>query len=717
MRRIGAVAGIMAVLLVSVAGALAQESVESLAAEAKSLYERGRYGHALDQWMAVIGKHGRHEIVASGNAHWYAAKCLRQMGEFAEAAALLESYVRAHPKGKGVFSALTGIFHAWAEAGDQKKATTAGKVVFKHYPEAKGTFWVLRAFLERGWKVPKLTTSFDMLRYWAFERISGTRDPDLRLGVLELIEAWHRGSTMVSSGGVLYCKAWCHLKAGRYGEAVALGEKHLKHFPKGSERDKVRMCIAEALLAMDPPEIVRAKKVLGALIRNPGRFKDEAEKLLAAAKTGGTSIQITEGFPRPEGIGKVVVLTDLSSSSARLKALAPWMKAREAEVVRFRPGRVHAAKDALAEIGPEFVAVVVKPETVESNFQLDMLELCRGLDADAMPDFSYGYMVARDAEDLGALASRILEKEKVEDRGRAASIVGVPTSGGQVAQLDSFLHFGHGTPRRIVKGLSAAGIARLELPRGPVVFSGACFNGVCSRSYDRSIYEWDYQRPEDIDPAETVSMSWIHAGATGVIAALDGDRGEMAMAEWERFRESAAPLGEVITYQYRLVFACLSETYSEFPRYLPGKSKRTGFFDVMLRGQTSRILISDPSYRPLDAPLDPPVLATEAKLGQGSLTVRIEVKRSSPGQSINSLTGKPGPPWKESRVYARVALPEGFSEMLGRPEVKGPSGAKVGAKVRHEVWGGRRYANVLLVAAGRKLSSPGSVTVLTFPIQ
>ena len=100
------------------------------------------------------------------------------------------------------------------------------------------------------------------------------------------------------------------------------------------------MTVAEAMLAKDPPDIKRAKKVLEALIQNPGRYKEPAEKMLAAAKTGGTSIQILEGSPRPEGMGKIVLLTDLSASSARFRALEDWRTARDAEVVRRGGARV-----------------------------------------------------------------------------------------------------------------------------------------------------------------------------------------------------------------------------------------------------------------------------------------------------------------------------------------------------------------------------------------
>ena len=89
-------------------------------------------------------------------------------------------------------------------------------------------------------------------------------------------------------------------------------------------------------------------------------------------------------------------------------------------------------------------------------------------------------------------------------------------------------------------------IADLDLPRGPVVFSGACFNGVVCRSYDRSILEYSYMKPEEVPPEETVALGWVHAGASGLLAALEADRGEMAMMEFDYFKATASSLGEVI---------------------------------------------------------------------------------------------------------------------------------------------------------------------------
>jgi hypothetical protein len=394
------------------------------------------------------------------------------------------------------------------------------------------------------------------------------------------------------------------------------------------------------------------------------------------------------------------------------------MEARKAKVIRFKGSEVHAAARKLREIGAEFVAVAVPPQTVDINFHYDLLELCRGLDADPMPDFHFGYLCARDAKDLQALTERILERE--QGGGSVAKMVGVPTSEEQLQASDFMLHFGHGLPWGVVKGVSGEQLAKFELSRGPVVFSGACFNGVLSRSYHGCAYQPAFHRPEEVEPNRLISLAWVRAGATGLFAALEGDRGEMAMAEWDYFLTNAPALGEVATYQYRLAFTSLAETYASFPRYKPGRKKRMGFYDVMLRGMVSRLLLSDPSFKPLAEPLEAPHVNSTAQVLGESLDITATVARSGSGPFLNYLP-KAGDGKFDWRLYARVPLPKRIEGRLregqfSAADTEGPIDLTRG-QVRHEVWGGRRYANVQVESTDRRLVAAGAHATFLFRIE
>ena len=192
----------------------------------------------------------------------------------------------------------------------------------------------------------------------------------------------------------------------------------------------------------------------------------------------------------------------------------------------------------------------------------------------------------------------------------------------------------------------------------------------------------------------------------------------MAMAEWEHFLEHAPSLGEAIGFTYRSIFMSLADDYAGFPRYQAGQPRNVSFFSVMLRGWTSRILISDPAYRPLQSPLAAPTTKSSAKVSAKQVTVTVEVKRFVSGPFINILPRRAGTPFMERRLYARVAMPESFKGRLGRPQIV-LSGKATGAKlsrrrIRHEVWGGRRYVCVQLESASGKLVTPGAVATLSF---
>ena len=695
-------------------------SAEERAAEAQALFDEGRFEESLAAWSDVLKTFRAHDLVTSGDAHWHAAQCNARLGRTEEAADLLAAYVKANPAGTGEFLAQQRIFDLWVEAGDAARAQAAGAVLLRKYPDAKGCYAVLRRFLESGWKPPKLATSYDALSFWTFDRTDGRKDPDLRLAFLDLLEKHFPREPSVKEGGTLYSRAWCHLKAGRFEEAIAQCETYLRKFPGGSAEDSARLVAAEACLSLAPPDTAKAEKLIKAVLADPKcRRRGEAEGLLAAARGGGPTAQVSEGCPKPEGLGRTVLLTNLLLGDARLRALEGWRGARGAEVVRFGGSDVEDAAKDLARIGPEFVAVVVAPTTVDINFHFAMLELCRDLDGDPMPDFHFGYLVARDAKDLGAFAERILGSER---RGGVAAREAVDLKQTQVvSDLDLLLHFGHGQAWCVEKMITGEEIAELPLPRAPVVFSGACFNGVLSRSWHDSALKPSFLPPREVDAKRLVSLAWVHAGASALLAALEGDRGEMAGAEWEHLRSTAAPLGEVIGLEYRLAFTSLPESFASFPRYVPGRAKRTGFYDVMLRGMVSRILLSDPAFRPLKEPLDP--LPTRIGVARDdstqALTVTVEVERVPPFTFVNVLpmSGRGAFDW---RIYARVELPGDPAMRYGRPAVRAEAGgaeiALTRFHVKHEIWGGKRFVNVQLESEDARLAKPGTKATFVLPV-
>jgi len=440
--------------------------------------------------------------------------------------------------------------------------------------------------------------------------------------------------------------------------------------------------------------------------------------LLAAPRSRAEPIPLARGLPRPEGIGKLVIVSNYAGRDGRFQAVKKLAEHRGARIVKFKGGKIGTVRKALVSEGPEFVALAVKPETVDTNFHYEVLELCRDLDRDPMPDFHFGYLCARNGEDLERMVDRILERERRPPERPVAKVVSLSGSGQQLEGLDYFLHFGHGQAWCVVKGLSGEQVGQLHLPRAPVIWSGACFNGVLSRSFHECAYRLVFSKPTTIDPERLMTLNWVHAGATGYFAALEGDRGEMAMAEWDYFREHACALGEAIGYQYRLAFTSVYADFTKFPRQLPGHRKKMSFYNVMLRGMVSRLLLSDPSYRPLSRPLDPPRHRVTVAQDAARLTVTVALAQLAQSQHVNYLP-KPNRDKFDMRLYHRVDVPEGV-RFAGEPEVSAQIGRdKVELTrhhVRHEVWGGKRYLN-LQIETSWKNFKPDTRATYVFPLE
>ncbi len=133
-----------------------------------------------------------------------------------------------------------------------------------------------------------------------------------------------------------------------------------------------------------------------ALLAIPATPALAREKPLAAKK----------GLPKAGGLGVTTIVTNLGPRSDGWDAVKRLAEHRDAKVLRFEESELEDVRKALARIGPEYVVLAVTPTTVDMNFHLDVLELSRTLDRDPMPDFHFGYLTARNGDDLAALVGR-----------------------------------------------------------------------------------------------------------------------------------------------------------------------------------------------------------------------------------------------------------------------------------------------------------------------
>src|SRR5512146_2166222 len=85
-------------------------------------------------------------------------------------------------------AALRGQFDAAVAAGKDADAQAAGKELLAEVPEDPTCVHVLRTFLAKRWKWPRLTTSFAALRRWEQDVVDTAKEPDLRLALIDAIE-------------------------------------------------------------------------------------------------------------------------------------------------------------------------------------------------------------------------------------------------------------------------------------------------------------------------------------------------------------------------------------------------------------------------------------------------------------------------------------------------------------------------------------------------
>ncbi len=711
-----AIAALLFCLLTGLAGTAgaADERIEA----AKALTKAGKYAQAAAAWQVVLDELPKDLVVTNGDAHWFAAQANRNHGEIETSIALLRAYLKKHADEDGAFRASRGLFLDLAGEADDAATQTLGKKHLARWPSSRGSYGVAATYLRRGWKLPKLKSSYAAIRSWTYDRTSVSKDPDLRIAFIELIERRFPKEDAVKDGSTLYTKGYGHHMAGRQDEAIKLFRKYLARRDDNLET-VTRYFLAEALLALDPPDMEKARKHLAAVSKTGGKYGERADRRLQGLAAGGAArLKLADGFPQEDGLGKVVVLTSYAAGSAERKALKPLIDFHGAKVERFEIDKTERVPAKLKKHGAEFVIVAVPALVIDINFHYDILEICRDLDDDPLPDFHFGYFVAREPSDLAALAERTVRLHEAARKTAAMATVPLTKSNAKkLTELDAVLHFGHGSPWDVNDGMTGVEVGRLELPRAPLVVSGACFNGVCSRSYHPSAYQPIHLRPQTIDPSKLMTLNWVTAGVSGYLAALEADRGEMAIAEWSRLRQHAEPQGAVIGHQYRTVFTSLPANFKAFRRYRLGVTKDTSFYRVMLRGAVSRLLIGDPSLRPLAAPVDEPALAFGWVAGGGGHVLTARVVRFDQGTSQEYLPTS-GDRFRQ-RMYVRAAVPEG-ADALGAHTVtlRRDKGELRPAAVRlyDEVWGGRRYVNLKIESNDGSLGSPGTTMTCIFAV-
>jgi hypothetical protein len=311
--------------------------------------------------------------------------------------------------------------------------------------------------------------------------------------------------------------------------------------------------------------------------------------------------------------GGYVILTNIPDTDAFAKAATEFkaLLHPEAKIVQFDVDKWDALAKSLRDIKPRYVAVVVKPETLDINFQGKFLKLCTEMDDDPFCDFSYGYITGGTAEETLAFVQNIAKAKK---RALPHKILETPTMGGSdpkgpeyppvrqectgldegygvdwplvklafgeidrkqmnAGQVTAWVNKnisdfqnngvimmgGHGMPKGIVGNMSGKDIRKLKLFPA-VVFNYACMTGCVSRSYEW-IEEADVKagktgviQAKTVPADESIALAVIASGASAYVASIEprlagpGMTGELTHALCE-----GATLGDTRRREYDML--------------------------------------------------------------------------------------------------------------------------------------------------------------------
>jgi len=444
-----------------------------------------------------------------------------------------------------------------------------------------------------------------------------------------------------------------------------------------------------------------------------------------------------EGAPPAQNLGKLILLTDLAPGDPYRAVVDLLAEGKDAAaVLEFPPARPAEARSALLEHLPEFVILVTRPERIDVNIHLELLELAAGLDADPFADFAFGYVTGATADEAMEFARRIVTAERrrlprtllrfgpaarSSYGGPAASNVakGWKETHASHATLDEFRERvkdlggygmvragGHGMPDGIVDGLKGKDLRALQIDFSPAVyFSGPCYCGVTGPWYE---LEGGAMRRREIDPPESFGLAAIASGVTALFAGLDPDRGETTSQEMEHLLIHGDALGHAAKETYDGAAVALRRPRLEFYRYEDGKQRPQRNLSVRMIGSgAARALFGDPSFVPWKAAAAPPFpvrlrdrkdalhvswqareaptkywMSVDVFHGEGGWTHRIQFREEIPLQTAAAL---------RSFAVLRVEAHD------GPLEVRFPT-------AMIERWGGKAYLHVYLVfpPAGEK---------------
>lgn len=436
------------------------------------------------------------------------------------------------------------------------------------------------------------------------------------------------------------------------------------------------------------------------------------------------------GFPVSSRASEIIV-TDIDAEDSYFPVVQYASQASGTnEILTF--SRPEELLSRLRKIKPDFVLMVMRPETIDLNFAYDLLDTASRIDDDPFVDFCYGIITGRSPE---ATLSFMKETQAVRDDpglipGGAIDVLGpngIDSSevsiwpyamtlpylwrykckslnhgmrgypDDRLKDLEGYgiIHFGgHGIPDRIENGITAEQIGRVNLSHA-LFFNGACWTGVT-----HSYFDFRHGRIEKKVCKDPFCLRVLDKRPAAYFAAVHPDHGIPVYQEMERLFYTGASLGEVMKYTYDQVVLASRGMDCKLSKWKPGApTPTTGRGKTELYGSAARLLYGDPRVKPIIEPVAPPYRADVEKTLEGLYVQAVMNNLLLRFTHMDTFSGDlcaESVPFND-RMYLQLNIPKDVS--VGEVEIVSAKGRNGDLKHRLvayalEEWRGKRILHV-----------------------
>ncbi len=441
-----------------------------------------------------------------------------------------------------------------------------------------------------------------------------------------------------------------------------------------------------------------------------------------------------EGAPPAASLGSLVLMTDLDEADPYWPVVERLREAKNpVAVLSYEPGRIEGVELELRRVLPEFAIVVTRPERIDVNLHLDLLELSSRLDDDPFVDVAFGYVTGASPVETLAFVDRFLAVAKKRNALPKSILEFGPAQNARTSQSGPRQHAvakgwkqsdlyhgpledlldgkrplagygvlragGHGMPDGVVDGLKGADLRSRRLDLSPAIyFSGPCYCGVTGPYFEM---QSGAVHRKLVRPEESFALAAIASGVTALFAGLDPDRGETTSQEMEHLWIEGGALGHAVKGTYDGCVLALRRPTFELYRYADGKGRPyRDLAEQMIGAAAGRALFGDPTLVPFAAAAKPPFPVKQKGRRDGFELVWSADEAPTSYWMANDVFRCDGG-WTHRIQFAHELPPDQIRAIRSFEvaELKAKRGPLEGrfATAMVERWGGRAYVHVYVV--------------------